>query len=57
MERYKSRKFIITLAIVILSTILRYLHLIDAGNWVTINALVINLYLGANIAQKILTKE
>lgn len=54
--RYKSRKFILAASVLVVSTWLLVLGFLDASNWVTINSLVANLYFGANVVQKIMTK-
>lgn len=51
-SRYSSRKFLLTLLVVLLATALRAFGLIDGGMWVTIASLSLTLYLGANVAQK-----
>lgn len=52
MNRYGSRKFIIALLVLIGATALRYLDLLDGGQWVTSSGGVMALYAFANVAQK-----
>jgi len=50
--RYLSRKFLMTLLIVLLGTALRWFDLIDGGMWVTVVSLALTVYVGGNVAQK-----
>jgi hypothetical protein len=50
--RYLSRKFLLTLLIVLLSTLLRWFDLVDGGMWVTVVSLALTVYVGGNVAQK-----
>lgn len=50
--RYLSRKFLLTLLIVLLGTGLRWFDLIDSGMWVTVVSLALTVYVGGNVAQK-----
>lgn len=52
MARYGSRKFLLTLLIVLLATGLCAFHLIDGGMWVTVVSLALTVYVGGNVAQK-----
>ncbi len=52
MIKYGSRKFLLTLLIVLLATGLRWFELIDGGMWVTVVSLALTVYVGANVAQK-----
>jgi hypothetical protein len=56
MGRYGSRKFLLTLLIVLLATGLRWFELIDGGMWVTVVSLALTVYVGANVAQKATVK-
>ena len=56
MIRYQSRKFLLTLLIVLLATGLRVFSLIDGGMWVTVVSLALTVYVGANVAQKATVK-
>lgn len=57
MIRYQSRKFLLTLLIVLLATALRAFNLIDGGMWVTVVSLALTVYVGANVAQKATVKN
>ena len=50
--RYLSRKFLLTLLIVLLGTFLRWFDLVDGGMWVTVVSLAMTVYVGGNVAQK-----
>ncbi|MBP8788577.1 MAG: hypothetical protein KBH41_14115 [Azonexus sp.] len=50
--RYLSRKFLLTLLIVLLATGLRAFNLIEGVGWVTIMSLSLTIYVGGNVAQK-----
>lgn len=50
--RYLSRKFLLTLLIVLLATFLCVMGLIDGGMWVTVVSLALTTYSAANVAQK-----
>ena len=50
--RYLSRKFFLTLLIVLLGTALRWFDMIDGGMWVTVVSLALTIYVGGNVAQK-----
>jgi hypothetical protein len=52
MIRYASRKFLLTLLIVLSATGLRIFSLIDGGMWVTVVSLALTVYVGGNVAQK-----
>ena len=56
MIKYSSRKFLLTLLIVLLATGLRWFELIDGGMWVTVVSLALTVYVGANVAQKATVK-
>jgi hypothetical protein len=56
MIKYGSRKFLLTLLIVLLATGLRWFDLIDGGMWVTVVSLALTVYVGANVAQKATVK-
>ena len=51
-SRYLSRKFLLTLLIVLLGTALRWFDLVDGGMWVTVVSLALTVYVGGNVAQK-----
>jgi len=57
MGRYGSRKFLLTLLIVLLATGLRWFELIDGGMWVTVVSLALTVYVGGNVAQKATAKN
>ena len=57
MIKYGSRKFLLTLLIVLLATGLRWFELIDGGMWVTVVSLALTVYVGANVAQKATVKQ
>lgn len=57
MIRYQSRKFLLTLLIVLLATGLRVFSLIDGGMWVTVVSLALTVYVGGNVAQKATVKS
>lgn len=50
--RYLSRKFLLTLLIVLLGTLLRWFEMVDGGMWVTVVSLALTVYVGGNVAQK-----
>jgi len=50
--RYLSRKFLLTMLIVLLGTFLRWFDLVDGGMWVTVVSLAMTVYVGGNVAQK-----
>ena len=50
--RYLSRKFLLTMLIVLLGTFLRWFDLVDGGMWVTVVSLALTVYVGGNVAQK-----
>lgn len=50
--RYLSRKFLLTLLIVLIGTAMRWFYLIDGGMWVTVVSLALTVYVGGNVAQK-----
>jgi hypothetical protein len=50
--RYLSRKFLLTLLIVLLGTGLCVFGLIDGGMWVTVVSLALTVHHSANVAQK-----
>ena len=50
--RYLSRKFLLTLLIVLLGTALRRFDMVDGGMWVTVVSLALTVYVGGNVAQK-----
>ncbi len=50
--RYLSRKYLLTLLIVLLGTFLRWFDLVDGGMWVTVVSLALTVYVGGNVAQK-----
>ena len=54
---YGSRKFLLTLLIVLLATGLRWFELVDGGMWVTVVSLALTVYVGANVAQKATAKN
>ena len=56
MTKYGSRKFLLTLLIVLLATVLRWFELIDGGMWVTVVSLALTVYVGGNVAQKATVK-
>ena len=56
MIKYGSRKFLLTLLIVLLATVLRWFELIDGGMWVTVVSLALTVYVGGNVAQKATVK-
>ena len=56
MIKYGSRKFLLTLLIVLLATGLRWFESIDGGMWVTVVSLALTVYVGANVAQKATVK-
>lgn len=56
MIRYQSRKFLLTLLIVLIATGLRVFSLIDGGMWVTVVSLCLTVYVGGNVAQKATVK-
>ena len=56
MIRYGSRKFLLSMLIVLLATGLRAFSLIDGGMWVTVVSLALTVYVGANVAQKATVK-
>ena len=56
MIKYGSRKFLLTLLIVLLATGLCLLSLIDGGMWVTVVSLALTIYVGGNVAQKATVK-
>ena len=49
---YLSRKFLLTLLIVLLGTALRWFDMVDGGMWVTVVSLALTDYVGGNEAQK-----
>ncbi len=49
---YLSRKFLLTLLIVLLGTALRWFDMVDGGMWVTVVSLALTVYVGGNVAQK-----
>ena len=49
--RYLSRKFLMTMLIVLLGTFLRWFDLVDGGMWVTVVSLALTVYVGGNVAQ------
>lgn len=49
---YLSRKFLLTLLIVLLGTLLRWFDMVDGGMWVTVVSLALTVYVGGNVAQK-----
>ena len=51
-SRYGSRKFLLTLLIVLLATGLRVFDMVDGGMWVTVVSLALTIYVGGNVAQK-----
>ena len=51
-QLYLSRKFLLTLLIVLLGTGLRWFGLVDGGMWVTVVSLALTVYVGGNVAQK-----
>jgi CHASE2 domain-containing sensor protein len=55
--RYASRKFLLTLLIVLLATGLCAFALIDGGMWVTVVSLALTVYVGGNVAQKAVVKS
>ena len=57
MIRYGSRKFLLSMLIVLLATGLRAFSLIDGGMWVTVVSLALTVYVGANVAQKATVKQ
>ena len=50
--RYLSRKFHLTLLLVLVATFLRWFDLVDGGMWVTVVSLALTVYVGGNVAQK-----
>lgn len=52
MIKYGSRKFLLTLLIVVIATGLCAVLLIDGGMWVTVVSLALTVYVGGNVAQK-----
>jgi len=50
--RYLSRKFLMTMLIVLLGTFLRWFDLVDGGMWVTVVSLALTVYVGGNVVQK-----
>lgn len=50
--RYLSRKFLLTMLIVLLGTFLRWFDLVDGGMWVTVVSLALTVYVGGNVVQK-----
>jgi len=55
--RYGSRKFLLSLLVVLLATGLRWFDLIDGGMWVTVVSLALTVYAGANVTQKAVVKQ
>ncbi len=55
MERYLSRKFLLALLVILAATALRYLGMLDGGQWVTAACGALTVYLTGNVAQKATT--
>lgn len=57
LARYGSRKFLLSLLVILLATGLRWFDLIDGGMWVTVVSLAMTVYAGANVTQKAVVKQ
>ena len=51
MGKFKSRKFQLTLLVLILSSIFLTVSKLTGGEWITITTLVLGMYKGANIME------
>ena len=51
--KFKSRKFILVVSIVVLSSLFLALNYIGPDEWVKTISIVAGLYMGGNVAQKI----
>lgn len=54
--KYGSRKFLLALLTIISADALRFLSMLDGGQWVTIVAGTLTVYFAANVGQKAVVK-
>lgn len=52
MNRYASRKFLLSLFVVMSADALLWLHAISAAEWATTVGFVVAAYIGGNVGQK-----
>ena len=50
--RYRSRKFIAAVVVIVLSSLFLYLEKLDGTQWIMAVEISLGLYVGANVAQK-----
>jgi len=53
MGRYKSRKFIAAIVVIVLASLFLYLDKLGGTEWITAVNISLGLYVGSNVAQKI----
>lgn len=52
MDRYKSRKFIVAIVVIILSSFFLYFGKLNANQWIAAVNISLGLYTGGNVVQK-----
>lgn len=57
MGRYKSRKFIAAIVIIVLASLFLYLDKLGGPEWITAVNISLGLYVGSNVAQKKIRNE
>ena len=56
-SRYKSRKFIAAVVVIVLASVFLATGKLDGTEWITAVNISLGLYVGSNVAQKIGGKE
>jgi hypothetical protein len=56
-NNFLSRKFLLTLAILITSGVALFLNVLDSGSWVAVSTLVLAGYSVGNVGEKHLVRE
>lgn len=57
MGRYKSRKFIAAVVVIVLASLFLYLDKLGGTEWITAVNISLGLYVGSNVAQKKIRNE
>lgn len=54
--KYGSRKFLLSLLVILAATALRAFNLLEGGQWVTVVGAALSVYALGNVSQKALVK-
>lgn len=52
MNGFKSRKFLLTVSILLFSSLFLYIGKLTGGEWITISSLIMAMYKAANVTEK-----